>query len=613
MSTAPQPVFLSYASQDAEPAQRICEAMRAAGIEVWFDQSELRGGDAWDQAIRRQIKECALFIPLISANTNARQEGYFRLEWRLAVDRSNLMADDATFLMPVAIEGSTEGESRVPERFRDVQWMRLGKQAPEAIAARVAKVLAGGATPASAAKKPKRELGKRLHIWSIVGAVIVLVAVVRPMVMPKKEREGKATRAIATEPARISEAAKLSQGALDTLRTLNYTREALTNAGEVARRATELEPTLASAWGARARIEAVWVHRHWDTSEARRRSAQEFAKRAMAIDPEEPNALYSLGMVLRYQRALTAAEAMFKRGLKATPDDSAMRGALGETYRLQGRIDEAIVIHEENMRRNPRDPLHPYALALIHGAAARIGADSAAQVDLSLKYFEQSVEIQPLVYTLLWKAILQGPWKGDFAGAHATLDRLAAMPHEEATEDRAIFFRMWIALLDRKPAQALAAAALTTSNYFSDATVPEPVAWMKALAHTQAGRASSAAEEWRAAEAVLRSRLASSPEPLLTQAELAITLAMLGLKDEAARQFTRYEATMRDQGRPGTLAHVRYYAAMGDAKKMVAAWTEGRKTSWYWFTDEVLTRDPWFDRVRDKPEFKALLRQIDIK
>jgi len=39
-------VFLSYASLDAEAARRICEALRAAGIEVWFDQSELRGGDA---------------------------------------------------------------------------------------------------------------------------------------------------------------------------------------------------------------------------------------------------------------------------------------------------------------------------------------------------------------------------------------------------------------------------------------------------------------------------------------------------------------------------------------------------------------------------------------
>ena len=41
-------IFLSYASQDAEAAQKICEALRAAGVEAWFDQSELRGGDVWE-------------------------------------------------------------------------------------------------------------------------------------------------------------------------------------------------------------------------------------------------------------------------------------------------------------------------------------------------------------------------------------------------------------------------------------------------------------------------------------------------------------------------------------------------------------------------------------
>ena len=74
-------VFISYASEDAEAAQRICAILRAAGIEVWLDQSELRGGDIWDAAIKQQIKTCALFIPLISEHTRTRGEGYFRLEW----------------------------------------------------------------------------------------------------------------------------------------------------------------------------------------------------------------------------------------------------------------------------------------------------------------------------------------------------------------------------------------------------------------------------------------------------------------------------------------------------------------------------------------------------
>jgi hypothetical protein len=71
-------VFLSYASRDAEAAQRICDALRAGGIEVWLDQSELRGGDAWDQSICRQIRTCALFIPIISRDTHERAERVMR-------------------------------------------------------------------------------------------------------------------------------------------------------------------------------------------------------------------------------------------------------------------------------------------------------------------------------------------------------------------------------------------------------------------------------------------------------------------------------------------------------------------------------------------------------
>ena len=105
-------VFLSYASQVQEAAARICDALRAAGIEVWFEQSELRGGDAWDQSIRKQIKTCALFVPVISKHTHERAEGYFRLEWKLAVDRSHLIAADKAFLVPIVISLTPEGHRR---------------------------------------------------------------------------------------------------------------------------------------------------------------------------------------------------------------------------------------------------------------------------------------------------------------------------------------------------------------------------------------------------------------------------------------------------------------------------------------------------------------------
>jgi TolB-like protein/Tfp pilus assembly protein PilF len=135
-------VFLSYASEDAAAAERIATALRAGGIEVWLDQSELRGGEAWDRRIRKEIQECALFIPVISANAHARDEGYFRLEWKLAVDRSHLMAPDKAFLLPVVIDATPQTDERIPDRFRELQWSRLPDgQVPPAVIAHVRRLL----------------------------------------------------------------------------------------------------------------------------------------------------------------------------------------------------------------------------------------------------------------------------------------------------------------------------------------------------------------------------------------------------------------------------------------------------------------------------------------
>jgi hypothetical protein len=135
-------VFLSYASEDAEAAQRICEALRSAGIDVWFDQSELRGGDAWDRQIRKQIHDCALFVPVISAHSDARQEGYFRREWRLAVERAGDMAEDVAFLVPVVIDSTKDATARVPDRFREVQWSHVPDgHAPPAFTQRIRRLL----------------------------------------------------------------------------------------------------------------------------------------------------------------------------------------------------------------------------------------------------------------------------------------------------------------------------------------------------------------------------------------------------------------------------------------------------------------------------------------
>lgn len=152
--SAKKPVFLSYASQDAEAALGIAEALREMGVEVWFDRNELVGGDAWDASIRKQIKECALFVPIISANTNARSEGYFRLEWKLAVDRSHLMAEDQAFFMPVVLGDTAEASARVPDKFRERQWSRSTDAASMAAFAKRVRALTTDAVTSGEVQAP---------------------------------------------------------------------------------------------------------------------------------------------------------------------------------------------------------------------------------------------------------------------------------------------------------------------------------------------------------------------------------------------------------------------------------------------------------------------------
>lgn len=158
--TAPRAVFLSYAHEDGVAARCIAEALRAVGIEVWFDQNELVGGDAWDSKIRGQINSCALFVPVISANTQARQEGYFRLEWKLAEDRSHLMAKGKAFIVPVSIDATTERGALVPDAFTAVQWTKLpGGEASAAFVARMQKLLSSSVVGPVADRAPDQRSG----------------------------------------------------------------------------------------------------------------------------------------------------------------------------------------------------------------------------------------------------------------------------------------------------------------------------------------------------------------------------------------------------------------------------------------------------------------------
>jgi TolB-like protein/lipoprotein NlpI len=218
MTEGSKAVFLSYASQDAQAARRISDALQSAGVEVWFDQSELRGGDAWDRQIRKHIHDCALFMPIISSTTQARLEGYFRREWKLAVDRTHDMADGKPFLVPIVIDDTNDQEAEVPESFRAVQWTRLNAGAtPAPFVERVARLLSPGQPKASpnirkfpsatsvgvtASKEPARASWRARSALLLIAAAAILAGgyfVLEEFVRSKRVAEAKPAAASAVQ------------------------------------------------------------------------------------------------------------------------------------------------------------------------------------------------------------------------------------------------------------------------------------------------------------------------------------------------------------------------------------------------------------------------------
>jgi hypothetical protein len=126
-------VFVSYAREDLAAVQKLKTGLDAAGVRAWFDLERLESGDDYDRKIQRNIARCSYFIPIVSATTERRLEGYFRREWSYAIDRARNIAEGALFVLPVCIDETDAGASQVPERFKALHFTRLpgGEVTPE--------------------------------------------------------------------------------------------------------------------------------------------------------------------------------------------------------------------------------------------------------------------------------------------------------------------------------------------------------------------------------------------------------------------------------------------------------------------------------------------------
>lgn len=63
-----QRVFISYSRKDINFARRLAGDLEKAGFDVWWDISDLKGGDDWVRIIPAMIKQCNIPFALNTIN-----------------------------------------------------------------------------------------------------------------------------------------------------------------------------------------------------------------------------------------------------------------------------------------------------------------------------------------------------------------------------------------------------------------------------------------------------------------------------------------------------------------------------------------------------------------
>jgi ribosomal protein L7/L12 len=66
-----QKVFISYARKDSDFARRLGQDLRAAGIDIWLDQFDIRAGELWDQAVEKALSGSAAVIVVLTPSAVA--------------------------------------------------------------------------------------------------------------------------------------------------------------------------------------------------------------------------------------------------------------------------------------------------------------------------------------------------------------------------------------------------------------------------------------------------------------------------------------------------------------------------------------------------------------
>jgi len=112
-------VFIIYAHEDQEAAERLYATLNANGFAPWLDKFDIMPGQVWSKSILNAIEGSQVALALISP-ASVSKEGFIQKELKTALAVMQGSEEGLSPVIPVRLS-----DVEVPESLRDIQWVNL--------------------------------------------------------------------------------------------------------------------------------------------------------------------------------------------------------------------------------------------------------------------------------------------------------------------------------------------------------------------------------------------------------------------------------------------------------------------------------------------------------
>src|SRR5262249_49097893 len=97
-------VFISYVREDLVIVDKIAEALRLVGVDVWLDRTHLKAGDRWVDVIKSAITDGDYFIACFSTAYANRTNTYMNEELLLAIEQLRRRPRARRWFIPITLD-----------------------------------------------------------------------------------------------------------------------------------------------------------------------------------------------------------------------------------------------------------------------------------------------------------------------------------------------------------------------------------------------------------------------------------------------------------------------------------------------------------------------------